>query len=103
MLAHANGHREIFNAMAGRRSGAAIQRLLHKMVVDLVRQDVTAVFPPSSGRSTHAEPLIQFLAGAYYGLLMWWLDARMRISVQEVDALFRRLALPALNAALGPA
>src|SRR5215216_6649589 len=40
LFAHAEEHRELFRAMVGKESGAAIQRLWHKMLLDLVRQDV---------------------------------------------------------------
>ena len=48
-----------------------------------------------------ADALVQFMAGSLFGLLMWWLDGKMRLSVAEVNALFRRLAIPALKAARG--
>jgi hypothetical protein len=35
-----------------------------------------------------------------FGLLMWWLDGRMRPNVEDVNTLFRRLAIPAVKAAL---
>jgi hypothetical protein len=50
-------------------------------------------------KAVPAEALVQFTAGALFGLLMWWLDGKMRLPVAEVDALFRRLAIPALKAA----
>ena len=40
IFAHTNEYRDVFRAMVGRRSGAVVQRLLHKLVVDLVREDV---------------------------------------------------------------
>jgi hypothetical protein len=43
---------------------------------------------------------VQFIAGAHFGLLMWWLDGKMRMPAEEVNALFRRLAIPAMKAAL---
>jgi hypothetical protein len=42
---------------------------------------------------------MQFVAGGLFGLMMWWLGGKRRLSVEEVDALFRRLAIPALKAA----
>ena len=37
LFVHANEHRTVFRAMIGKRSGAVIQQLLQKMLVDLVR------------------------------------------------------------------
>jgi len=67
MFAHANEHRNIFQAMVGKESVAAIQRLLHKMVVDLVRDDVKATLQRSDGNSVPTEALVQFIGG---GLLV---------------------------------
>jgi AcrR family transcriptional regulator len=89
MFAHANEHRQVFQAMVGKRSGAVVQQMLHRVLVDLVREEVKS------------EPLVQFIAGAFFGLLMWWMDGKMRMSVDEIDSLFRRLAIPALKAARG--
>ncbi len=100
MFAHANDHREIFQAMVGKESGAAIQRLLHKLLVDLVRDDVKAAVPRNDGGSVPTEALVQFIGGGLFGLLMWWLDGKMRLSVEGVNATFRRLAIPALKAAM---
>lgn len=98
LFAHTDEHRNVFRAMVGKRSGAAIQQLLHKMVVDLVREDVKAMAP--GDRAIPTEALVQFIAGGLFGLLMCWLDGKMRLSVEEVDALCRRLAIPAVKAAL---
>jgi AcrR family transcriptional regulator len=100
MFAHANDHREIFQAMVGKESGAAIQRLLHKLLVDLVRDDVKAAVPRNDDGSVPTEALVQFIGGGLFGLLMWWLDGKMRLSVEGVNATFRRLAIPALRAAM---
>jgi AcrR family transcriptional regulator len=98
IFAHTNEYREVFRAMVGKRSGAAVQRQLHKLVVDLVREDVKETVARTE-KAVPAEALVQFTAGALFGLLMWWLDGKMRLPVAEVDALFRRLAIPALKAA----
>ena len=40
------------------------------------------------------------LAGALFGLLRWWIDGEMPLSVDQTNDLFRRLAIPALKAAV---
>jgi len=99
VFAHTNEYRDVFRAMVGKRSGATVQRLLHKLLVDLVREDVNATVARSGSGAVPPEALVRFIAGALFGLLMWWLDGRMRLSVVEVNALFRTLAIPALRAA----
>jgi AcrR family transcriptional regulator len=101
LFAHANEHRAVFRAMTGKRSGAVIQQLLHKMLVDLVRDEVKLMFPSSAVRETPLEAISQFIGGGLFGLLIWWGSGMMRMPVDEVDAVFRRLAIPATRAAIG--
>lgn len=98
VFAHTNEYRDVFRAMVGKRSGAAVQRLLHKLLVDLIRADVKGAVTRKDSAVT-AEALVHFIAGALFGLLIWWLDGKLRLSVAEVNALFRTLAIPALKAA----
>jgi AcrR family transcriptional regulator len=96
---HTNEYREAFRAMVGHRSGAVVQRLLQKLLVELIREDVKRTVVRAESPPVQTEALVHFIAGALVGVLMWWLDGRMRLSVDEVNAYFRRLALPALKAA----
>jgi AcrR family transcriptional regulator len=98
MFAHANEHRTLFRAMVGKRSGAAVQRMIHNLLLDLVRDDVKTLASYKDTTSLPTEALVQFVAGSFFGLLMWWLNGKMQLSVQEVNSLFRRLALAALKA-----
>ena len=99
LFVHVDEHRTVFRSMVGKRSGAIIQHLFHKMLVDLVREDVKAVAPAkaATGGTPH-EAVAQLIAGGLFGLVLWWVDGPARLSVEDVDALFRRLAMPALKA-----
>lgn len=99
LFAHVNDHRDLFQAMAGKRSGAVVQSVLHKLLLDLVRDDVKAL-SRAKANAVPAEALAQFIAGGMFGLLMWWLGGRSRPSVDELDGIFRRLAVASLKAAL---
>jgi AcrR family transcriptional regulator len=99
LFVHANEHRAVFRAMVGKRSGAVVQRLLHKMLVDLARDEVKQLVSARGADSTPVEAIAQFIGGGLFGLLIWWGDGRMRMPVDEVDAMFRRLAIPSLEAA----
>ena len=99
MFEHVNAHRDVFQAMVGKRSGAAVERRIQRLLIELVREDVKFALPPSRARATQREPLVQFLAGAFLGLLTWWLDEEPHRSPEEMDHTFRQLALPAMQAA----
>lgn len=100
LFAHTHGHRDVFEAMVGDRSVALLRQFFHRLLVELVKEEVKAMLPRTAAGAKSAEPIAQFVAGGLFGLLMWWLEGRARPSVEEVNALFRRLAIPALTAAL---
>jgi AcrR family transcriptional regulator len=100
LLGHAYEHRDVFPAMVGKRGGAVIQHVLRKLLVALVREDVKATASEGGAGAVPPEAIVQFLANGLFGLLVWWLNGRMRLSVEEVNGIFRRLALPAVKAAL---
>jgi AcrR family transcriptional regulator len=98
LFVHANEHRTVFRAMVGKRSGAVVQQLLQKMLVDLVREEVKGTWTEKE-KETPIEAVSQFIGGGLFGLLMWWGNGNMRMPVDDVDSVFRRLAVPALKAA----
>jgi len=70
------------------------------MLVDLSRDEVKAIAARRGSDSAPAEAVVQYIAGGLFGLLMWWGNGKMRMPVEEVNAIFRRLAIPAVKAAL---
>ena len=99
LFTHANEHRAVFRAMVGKHSGAVVQQLLHKMLVDLVREEVKRHVRERGANGTPTEAIAQFIGGGLFGLLIWWGNGKMRMPIDEVDATFRRLAIPSLKAA----
>jgi AcrR family transcriptional regulator len=102
MFAHIAEYRKVFRAMVGKRSGALVQQLLQKIVVDLVREDLKAIVGRGDDRSAPAEAVVQFVTGGFFALAILWAAGRLPLSVEEVNALFRRLAMPGVNATLRP-
>lgn len=98
LLAHADEHRDIFPAMVSKKGGALIQHLLRKLLVKVVREDVREA-AQDAGRPVPEEAIVQFIAGGLFGLMMWWLGSKKRLPVEDVESLFRRLAVSALKAA----
>ena len=96
MLEHAAGRLPLWRALAGRESGAFVLRRIHDMLAEIVRNDVAALGITRS--SPHRELVVQHLTGAFMGVMTWWLDDGARLSPEEVDAIYRRLATRGLGA-----
>jgi len=97
MFVHADEYREVFHAMTA-QSGVVVQRLLHKLLLELVRDDVEAATDRGATNALTVDAVAQFIAGGLVGLLIWWLNTRPRLSAVEVNELFRSLAMPTLAA-----
>jgi AcrR family transcriptional regulator len=98
LFEHADSQRDTFRCVVGKQSGAIVERHFRRLLVDLVRADVKAMAPRGGEGSAPVEAVVQYVAGGLFGLLAWWADGKMRLSVEEVSALFRRLAVPATKA-----
>ncbi len=98
LFEHAHEHQQAFRAFVGKGSWHVLQRKFREMLVDLVREDVAGLLPPGARR----EGLVAFLAGAFFELLIWSLEAKHSPTAAEVDALFQEFAAPALEAARRP-
>lgn len=98
LLSHVYEHRHLFQAMLGESSGTATQEALHRLAVSLVRDDLRAAQDRIGSATTAGEAVVEFIAGGLFGLVMWWLNSKTTSSIEEVDALFRSLAIPAAKA-----
>jgi AcrR family transcriptional regulator len=100
IFAHIAEYRKVFRAMVGKPSGALVQQLLQKIVIELVRDDIKAIAGGREQKSAPTEAIVQFVTGGLFGLAMLWASGRLSLSVDEVNSLFRRLAMPGLEASL---
>lgn len=100
LLAHAHEHRDVFAAMVGKRSGTLFETHLRTMIADLVRDDLQALVSPKARERMRLEATVQFVAGGLLGLLVTWLNEMPQLTVEELDGLFRQMALPAARSAL---
>ncbi len=98
MFSHAAEHRDLYEAMVGKRSGALVERILHKLLLDLVREELKGAARNAGREPAELEGLVHFIAGGLFGMLMWWLREKRALPVEELNAMFRRYTMPALGA-----
>jgi AcrR family transcriptional regulator len=95
LFAHVEQHREVFAVMVGKRSGTVFQQHLHEMLVDLVREELRGLASRRPRDAMPFEAAVQFVAGGLLGLLVSWQDRMTKVPVDEMEGLFRRMALAA--------
>lgn len=99
MLEHAHSNLRLWEAIAGRDSGAFILQRIQRVVADLAANDLNAL--PFEGTVEQRDLAVQFIAGAFMAVLSWWLDQGAKLPPADVDVLFRRLVIRGLKGNLG--
>jgi AcrR family transcriptional regulator len=100
LFAHAEGHRGVFRALLGKKGAVIVQRHFQRMQLELVREEVKA-HAPASARPHEVEALSRQIASGLFGLLVWWMEGRSRMTGPEASDLFRRTARGSLRAVFG--
>jgi AcrR family transcriptional regulator len=93
---HINEHRKTYLALVRSESGPAITGRLKRIVGEVVSRDLEQ--NGINGEVPRAA-LIQFIVGAFFSVLDWWLQQSPKLSPADVDRILRRLVLPALTRA----
>jgi len=94
VIDHAHENRRLFKALVGKRGGQVVVRRFRELVAGLVREDLLggrAAPTPAQDGAVH------FVAGAFFELLTWWLEARNPLLPTEIDRLYRSMAAAALR------
>jgi AcrR family transcriptional regulator len=95
MLQHALAHRPLYVAITGKESGAFVMQRLHRMIAEMVRLHLDAA---DTRRSEEQRDLAaHFVAGAFMAVLTCWLDRGARTPPDEVDEVFKDLAMQGLH------
>jgi AcrR family transcriptional regulator len=95
-LQHVNSHRRIYDQVVGKSSELTMDRHMRRMLAELAREDLLS--RPGVRRNSKAlEVAAQFVSGALWSLVVWWLSTQSRLSPEELNAHFRNLILRGLD------
>lgn len=94
---HALGYRTVYRAMLGKNAGVIVADRLRKVLRVVIAADLGARPPTEHGDDVPLAARIEFLVGAIMSLLTWWVDAAEAYSVDDMDAIFRRLTAAAVT------
>jgi AcrR family transcriptional regulator len=92
MIEHVDEQRRLFRAIVGKRSGQVAQQRFRQLLIQLVREDLEA-YGPTGARLDVAS---RYVAGAFFELLIWWLETRTQITPSELERHFHELTAPVL-------
>jgi AcrR family transcriptional regulator len=95
LLEHAHDNRRLFRALVGKRSSQTVQKRFLQLIIELTKEELAEQVADDSQR----ELTVQFLAGALFRLVIWWLELRKPLPPAELTVLFQQLSKPVLAAA----
>ena len=98
LLRHMHGHRRLYHAMVGRQGGTIVQLKMRRMLTAIVRQELKARAAAGARDAAFSEATAQYMVGAFFGRVTWWLDHAAGLSPEEIDGLFNRLAFDGIRA-----
>lgn len=88
---HADGHRQIYRAMVGKRSAEVFVRFLQEQLSELMRGHLHAQLPEQTNNEPRLTIAVQFLVSALIGLLDWWTLSDTPYTADDMHAIFKRL------------
>jgi AcrR family transcriptional regulator len=97
LFEHAAGYRTVYRAMVGKRAGSVVLNRLRVLLSELVKVELASTTLPASVRDVPQGALVDYLVGSLLSVLTWWVDEKASLPPAQADAIYRRLALAAME------
>ena len=96
LFAHFDSHRSIYRTTIGRRGEITVGRMIRRMLRDLMRDDIAAAALPQN--SAQLDMTTEYVVGALWATVVWWMTSQPTLSATEVNDSFRRLVFNGIAA-----
>ena len=96
---HVREYRDILQALLANEGDTVVTRKMKRLLADVVRSELCSFKVQSGTGGVPRDALVQFTVDALFSILLWWFERSPSLPPAEADAIFRRLAVPALAAA----
>jgi AcrR family transcriptional regulator len=97
--------RHAADAKMGRKGRAIVHQHLRRVLSNMIRDDVRQALRAGEGLKSAipADLAAEYLVTTFILVLNWWVESSSSLSAREVDDVFLRLVVPAVNSAVGRA
>jgi AcrR family transcriptional regulator len=99
---HLASHRRMYQMTIVRESEVTVEVHIRRMLRELVREDLMARRPTAQAGPA-LDLATQFVVGALWSTIAWWMDCAQPMPPEDINALFQRLTFPGLDVTLGEA
>lgn len=97
---HVAAHRLLYQMTVVRASELSVEHKIRAMLMELVRDDLAQGRPRHGQHDAALELSTQYVVGALWSTLAWWMATPTPWSSAEIHALFLRMTLPGLELGL---
>jgi AcrR family transcriptional regulator len=97
MLQHAQSHKRIYKAVAGKQSGITVVYHMKNMLSDLIKQEIENHDAAHITGEIPSHIVIEFIVNTFMSLLTWWMDYNMPCPANEVDSMFHKLVFRGIS------
>ncbi len=94
LFRHIRENYQIFQPMVRGRAGEAMWDAGHAILCRNIEQALSDLVKETGSQTIPLPVIAQYLAGAFWNLLKWWLEADMPYTPEQMDSIFQQLALP---------
>jgi AcrR family transcriptional regulator len=96
---HVHVQRRLARALFGGDGGGSVLRQVEGLLGDVVRAELAPLFPADAPTRVPPEAVVQYVVGALWSLLNWWLTTDTPTSPEDADRIFQMLVTPGIRAA----
>jgi AcrR family transcriptional regulator len=100
LFRHVKSQHRLYEALVWGRSVDLVFKAGQKYLSQTVEAHLAANLPAERRPAIPLAVVSNYLAGALLTLLRWWLDNQMPYSPEQMDEIFRQLAVPGVTALL---
>jgi AcrR family transcriptional regulator len=97
MFAHADRYKEIYRALVGSSGNAIVLAEIRRVLVDMSKKELDEL----AHNDLPGDLIGRFVVDVFQSVLTWWLERRPELTPAAVDAMFRRLVIPAITGRSG--
>jgi AcrR family transcriptional regulator len=91
MLHHIRSQKHFFQATVERSADGGVRRKTTALLAEVARRELQRMEPSSNGEARPREAQAHAVAGAFLGLVSWWLASGNGMSAEEVDRVFQEM------------
>jgi AcrR family transcriptional regulator len=88
---HVEGHRHLWQPLVRKGGSELALRLLRESAESLLREHLRSQFPNSS--NSRFESALALTAGAFMGLVTWWIENDLPMPAADAQAMFRQMGV----------